>query len=150
MWFIVPLCVFAFQVLPYGSNAADVTEADAFLAALRELPHANNTVVWGKSDELVVRIHEVRTAMMHAAGSLDVYAPAMCALAEYGLVCLCALYYSCQADRPDRGVAQHAMLLADCAQQMCNTRVLVCANVRAGWHVSDDWVHSDEGTRHTV
>lgn len=49
------------QVLQSGTRAARVTEADAFLAALHEVPHANKTVVWGKSDDLVARIDEVYT-----------------------------------------------------------------------------------------
>jgi hypothetical protein len=39
------------------------TEADAFLDALEQLPHDNNTVVWGKSDELMLLVHQVGTCL---------------------------------------------------------------------------------------
>jgi hypothetical protein len=49
----------------YGDDLeAIATEADAFLDALQQLPHDNNTVVWGKSDELMLLVHQVGTCCM--------------------------------------------------------------------------------------
>lgn len=42
-----------------ASNGSAVTESDAFLAALQQLPLGSNTVVWGKSDELLQKIQQV-------------------------------------------------------------------------------------------
>lgn len=49
----------------YGDDPeAIATEADVFIDALQQLPHDNNTLVWGKSDELMLLVHQVRTCCM--------------------------------------------------------------------------------------
>lgn len=59
------LCCVVLQVMGYGNDSeAIATEADAFLDALQQLPHDNNTVVWGKSDELMLLVHQVCTCCM--------------------------------------------------------------------------------------
>jgi len=43
-----------------ASNGSAVTESDAFLAALQQLPLGSSTLVWGKSDELLQQVQQVR------------------------------------------------------------------------------------------
>lgn len=41
-----------------ASNGSAVTESDAFLAALQQLPLGSSTLVWGKSDELLQQVQQ--------------------------------------------------------------------------------------------
>lgn len=49
----------ALQVLHTSLDGTPVTEADAFMEALHLLQLSNNSVIWGKSDELVTQVYEV-------------------------------------------------------------------------------------------
>jgi hypothetical protein len=43
----------------HAGVAGPLTEASAFLVALQQLPLLNNTVIWGKSDELMEQVAKV-------------------------------------------------------------------------------------------